>query len=123
MYTTIRIFRFNHRFKHCIKYARLRVSLSCVFPYKDKMVDFVLIRENAGKRKPVSSHILHSECFINLLQYLSAMCILKKSVFTNIFHCCKYCVADTENNEFLLKLFQNSSSKSLLKLSWLSCFT
>ena len=77
MYTTIRIFRFNHRFKHCIKYARLRVSLSCVFPYKDKVVDFVLIRENAGKRKPVSSHILHSECFINLLQYLSAMCILK----------------------------------------------
>ena len=47
----------------------------------------------------------------------------KKSVFANIFHCCKYCVADTENNEFLLKLFQNSSSKSLLKLSWLSCFT
>ena len=71
------------------------------------MVDFVLIRENAGQRKVEFSHILNSEYFINLLQYLSVIISLKNQylqIYTSS-HYCKYRVADTENNEFLLKLF------------------
>ena len=33
-----------------------------IFPYKvESIVDSVLIRENTGQRKPVYSHILHSD--------------------------------------------------------------
>ena len=35
-------------------------SLTHILPYKDKVVDFVLIRENTGQWKPVFSHILCS---------------------------------------------------------------
>ena len=35
-------------------------SLTRILPYKDRMVDSILIRENAGQYKPVFSHILCS---------------------------------------------------------------
>ena len=34
---------------HCIKYARIRVFTDCILPYKDKIYDFVLIRENTSQ--------------------------------------------------------------------------
>ena len=36
-------------------------SLTRFLPYKDKIYDFLLIRENTGQWKPVFSHILRSE--------------------------------------------------------------
>ena len=33
-------------------------SVTRILPYKDKLVDFVLIRENTGHLKPAFSHIL-----------------------------------------------------------------
>ena len=33
-------------------------SLTRILPYKDKIVDFVLMRENKGQWKPIFSHIL-----------------------------------------------------------------
>ena len=45
----------------CIKHARnTGFSLTRILPYKDKIFDFVLIRENMGLWKPVFSHILCS---------------------------------------------------------------
>ena len=38
-------------------------SVTRILPYKDKIVDFVLIRENTGHSKPVFLHILCSEYF------------------------------------------------------------
>ena len=35
-------------------------SLTRIFPYKDRIEDSVLIRENTGQWKPVFSHILSS---------------------------------------------------------------
>ena len=32
--------------------------LTLVFPYKDRIEDYVLVRENTGQRKLVFSHIL-----------------------------------------------------------------
>ena len=37
------------------------LSLTRVLPYKDKILDFLLIRENTGQWKPVFLHILYSE--------------------------------------------------------------
>ena len=37
-------------------------SLTHILPYRDRIVDSVLIRENTGQWKPVFSHILCSEC-------------------------------------------------------------
>ena len=36
-------------------------SLTCMFLYKARIVDFVLIQENMGTRKPTLSQILHSD--------------------------------------------------------------
>ena len=38
-----------------------RFSLTRIFPYKDKIYDYVLIREDTGQRKPVFWNILCSE--------------------------------------------------------------
>ena len=35
-------------------------SLTGILPYKNKIYDFVIIRENTGQWKPVISHILWS---------------------------------------------------------------
>ena len=35
--------------------------LTRIFPYKDKIYDYVFIREDTGQRKPVFWNILHSE--------------------------------------------------------------
>ena len=36
--------------------------LTRIFPYKvESIIDSVLIRKNTGQRKPVYSHILHSD--------------------------------------------------------------
>ena len=56
-------------FFHCIKYARIRVLTDGILPYVDKIYDFVLIRENAGQWKPVSSHILYSVRFYKKALY------------------------------------------------------
>ena len=37
-------------------------SLTRIFPYKDRIEDFVLIRENAGQKKLVFWYILRSVC-------------------------------------------------------------
>ena len=39
---------------------KYRLSLTCILPYIDRIVDSVLIRENASQWKPVLSHILYS---------------------------------------------------------------
>ena len=36
------------------------LSLTCIFPYKDRIKDCDLIRESASKRKPAFWHVLHS---------------------------------------------------------------
>lgn len=41
-----------------------RYSLTRVFPYKDRIVNFVLIRENTSLRKPVFWHILRKVKYI-----------------------------------------------------------
>ena len=46
--------------------------LNCIFPYKDRTVDSVLIRENTGQWKPVFSHILCS--VIKQLFWYSCFC-------------------------------------------------
>ena len=48
---------------HCKNYTRTWVSIFCIFPYKDIIVDSVLIRENTGQRKPVVWHNLGSVLF------------------------------------------------------------
>ena len=45
---------------HCVKYGRIRFSLTRIFPYKDKFCDSVLILENMDQKKPVFWNILHS---------------------------------------------------------------
>ena len=35
-------------------------SLTCILPYKDRIYNYVLIREKTGQWKPVFSHILYS---------------------------------------------------------------
>ena len=74
----------NHSLKQCVKYERIWVPLNRVF-----------------------SHILRSEKFINFLQYIFVI-LISKNQYLQIYtysHYCKYCVADAQNNEFLLKLF------------------
>ena len=41
-----------------------RYSLTRVFPYKDRIVNFVLIRENTSPRKSVFWHILRKVKYI-----------------------------------------------------------
>ena len=48
---------------HCKNYTRTWVSIFCIFPYNDIIVDSVLIRENTGQRKPVVWHNLGSVLF------------------------------------------------------------
>ena len=36
-------------------------SLNRIFPYKDRIYDYVLIREDTGQRKPVFWNFLRSE--------------------------------------------------------------
>ena len=50
-------------------------SLTSIFPYESRIVDSVLMQENAGKRKPVFSHILRS-----VTLYLSILKIFPGSV-------------------------------------------
>ena len=38
-------------------------SLTLILPYKERIVDSVLLRENTGHWKPVFSHILCSDIF------------------------------------------------------------
>ena len=46
--------------KHCVKYARIRIFLTRIFPYNERIFDFVFIREHGGQRKPVFWHIVRS---------------------------------------------------------------
>ena len=45
--------------KHYAKYAGF--SLTLILTNNDRICDFVLLRKNAGLRKPVLWHILHNE--------------------------------------------------------------
>lgn len=45
--------------------SKYRFSVTRIFPYKDKIIDSVLIRENTGQRKLVCLYILRSELFKN----------------------------------------------------------
>ena len=96
VYIGIRIYRPNHSFKHCVKYGRIRVSLTHVLVYFDAV--------------KVLSVCWNFYLWYSFKKYTSS-------------HYCTHCVADTANNEFLLKLFSNSFFKTPLKLLWLSCFT
>ena len=40
-----------------------RFSLTRVFPYKDKIFDSILIRENMGQRKPMFWYVFRSDSF------------------------------------------------------------
>ena len=42
-----------------------RFSLTCIFPYKDKIDDSVLIRNYTGQRKSIFWHILCSNVIIS----------------------------------------------------------
>ena len=44
-------------------------SLMCIFSYKDRIVDFVLILENMGKRKLIFSQILWNDTGGNETSY------------------------------------------------------
>ena len=46
--------------------AEYGFSLTLIFPYKARMYDSVLIREDKGQRKPVFLHILRRECYEGL---------------------------------------------------------
>ena len=48
---------------HCVKYARIWFFTDRIVQYKNRIYDSVLIQENAGQWKTVSSHILHTESF------------------------------------------------------------
>ena len=54
-----------------------------IVPYKDKVVDFVLIRENTGHWKPVFSHVLCSDSRNLLLNILSGN-LLNMKISINI---------------------------------------
>ena len=61
-----------------------RFSLTLIFPYKNKIEDFVFIREYEGQRKPVVWHFLrsttkHTELPINLLLTVRIQYHSKKS--------------------------------------------
>ena len=47
---------------HCVKYTSIRVSLTRIFPYKNRIYDFILIRENADHGKPTFWNISRSGC-------------------------------------------------------------
>ena len=47
------------------------IFLTGIFPYMDKIVNSVFIRENAGQRKPESSLILHGVTQFMRIQVLS----------------------------------------------------
>ena len=47
-------------YNHCVKYVKYGISLTLVFLFKDRIVNFVVIQKSMGKRKPVFWHILHS---------------------------------------------------------------
>ena len=53
----LQFFSSNKNSTCCINYAKIRVSLNRIFPYKDRIYDSVLIRENTSQRKPISWHI------------------------------------------------------------------
>ena len=73
-------------------------SLTLILPYKDKIADFVLIRENKGQWKPVFSHILCSVLFtwmlvklvvnyekpINNLSYSTWHCAMTNKYFLTV---------------------------------------
>ena len=94
LYIRFRIYSLNHNFKHYIKYAK------------------ILVRENPYSRIFYAVKVWWICCDI----YLSYS--FKKSMFTNIYFLSllQYCLADTENKQFPLKLFQYSSKTLLLKL-------
>ena len=45
-------------------------SLPRIRPYKDRIVDSALIRENTGQRKPVFSHILCSKTPLLMIYWI-----------------------------------------------------
>ena len=46
---------------YCVNNAKIRVFYDPFFPYKDRIVDSVLIRENTDRRKPILCHILQTD--------------------------------------------------------------
>ena len=46
---------------YSVKYARIRDFPDSIFPYKDKIYDSVLTRENMGQRRLAFCHILCSD--------------------------------------------------------------
>ena len=50
---------------HCVKYPRIRVSPTCIFLQKDKIVDSVIIWAYMGQRQAIFSHILHHGLHVN----------------------------------------------------------
>ena len=55
--------RFRSYFTKCYTTWNMQkygFSLTCILPYKDRIVYSILIRENTGQWKPIFSHILYS---------------------------------------------------------------
>ena len=58
-----------------------------ILPYKNKICDFVLIRENTGHWKPVFSHILCSKLHWNNVIYALLLTLNKFKILLWCFHC------------------------------------
>lgn len=50
--------------KHCIKYARMWLFIDHVLPYKNKIVDYVPVRENTPQWEPAFSRTLCCKRFM-----------------------------------------------------------
>ena len=52
-----------------LKMREYESLLTRISPYEHRIVNFDFTRENISQRKPVFSHTLRSECFVNLERY------------------------------------------------------
>ena len=61
-------------------------SLTFLFPYKDRIIDSVLMRENTGQGKPAFSHVLRNVLCVSKCQTIYGFTIffLKKLIYCNI---------------------------------------
>ena len=73
-------------------------SLTRILPYKDKIVDFVLIRENSGQWKPLFSYICLFIYFIYILFYVD---IYNKSIKSIVIYTTQYIQVAIQINKYV----------------------
>ena len=98
-------------FVHCVKYARMRFSLTRIFPFPyhietssltfsaNQRAGFYMIRErkNIGQRKPVFWRILRSNTANR-----TVLCIIKWSEISRILSSCNNCITFFQNGMKIL---------------------